>query len=154
MEVIDLEEEGAEELEAERALKLENEGKHSEHPNSILATINVQQEEYKQPIVTQLPKAKESIQLLMVGRMFNYFHIIGYIVGFEFNFEWKPLKCPRFYFSCLVYFTACFNEAYTVYLHYNNGDYIRILEPLALLGMIISVIIFCLINQLVKQTFS
>lgn len=61
--------------------------------------------------------------------------------GIDVSFDWIPQNHFLFYFAYFQLFTAWSSAAYTIILHYLNGNYRRILEPLAIVGLAASVIV-------------
>lgn len=70
-----------------------------------------------------------------LNKIIRYKNIIGYLFGMEMVFGFD-CKQPKFLFACFVLFLSWVFVSYTVYIHYGT---VRVLEPLCLYGLAISV---------------
>lgn len=82
-------------------------------------------------------EAKEQKKIL--EKCLNMIRIFGIFVGIRMTYFWKPQRSFPFLVTWLVIGFAIFSVVYTVHLHYVNESYLRVLEPLAISGIAVSV---------------
>lgn len=72
----------------------------------------------------------------MTIRMYSTF---SKIFGIKVGYDWIPRRCVMYWFTYFLLFLAWVSIIYTVQLHYIHGNYKRMLEPLAIVGVASSV---------------
>lgn len=84
-------------------------------------------------------KAEDTEHMKVYNEILNFYSILGKLYGSEIKYDWKPRNHLLFWVTNLLVLIANFHVPYTQYLHYASGDYMKIIEPCAALGLISSV---------------
>lgn len=84
-------------------------------------------------------KAEETERMKIYKKCMQIFHVLGFLLGIRVSHHWQPQKYFLFYLTCFFLFFTGFSISYTVHIHVGNREYVRILEPLAIFGIFISV---------------
>jgi len=84
-------------------------------------------------------KSEETEQKHLHAEIMNLLSFFGLPIGVRFAYDWKPQQYFMFFGMLCAFFFTGFSIFYTVYVHFVNGSYIRILEPLAISGLYMSV---------------
>lgn len=82
---------------------------------------------------------KDTEPLEIYEKALKFLSLFGLSIGIRFRFDWIYRKYVMFWVTCFVLLFTLFSIFYTMYIHYTNGNYVRILEPAAISGMTISV---------------
>lgn len=103
-------------------------------------------EEREQASDNNLPKKEpENIEpSKMFEDILNFLRILALILGIRISYDWIPRKYFLYWVSIVSLFFGFCILIYTAHLHYTNENYMRMLEPAAISGTLISV----------KQTFN
>lgn len=75
----------------------------------------------------------------MLLQIFSIFSFLGKPIGVKFQYDYCFWNEPGFYFAVFVKLVTWTGIMKTIYILCKNGDYERILEPLAITGGAISV---------------
>lgn len=69
----------------------------------------------------------------------DYVRFLLPLLGMRLSFHWEPRKYAMFFFMWFLLFAILFTICYTIHIHCVNENYVRIIAPVALSGMSISV---------------
>lgn len=84
-------------------------------------------------------KAENTEQKILFEKCVNIFYYFGLFIGVRITYNWKPHRHFAFYWTCFWLCFAILSVLYTIYVHWANGNYMRALEPLAISGLLVSV---------------
>lgn len=84
--------------------------------------------------------AEGTEQMKSYKQMINFFTTLGIFFGTVIRYDWKPKTYSMFWFTNFLLVCASFHIPYTGYVYYKGGYYVRIVEPLAIAGLTVSVI--------------
>lgn len=106
------------------------------------ASINGGHKRHKPPPDIQLPKIKpeETLHMKLQLEIVRFFSILGVLFGSIISFAWVPKRHIMFWHTNILLSFSCFTILNTQFLHYRNGDYLKILEACAIYGIATSVI--------------
>lgn len=82
---------------------------------------------------------EQTDRMIAYRQALSYYEKFGALFGTKVAYDWKPMNYVGFWFTNLVLSSAWFCMIYTLVLHWINADYIKILEPLAIMGVTSSV---------------
>lgn len=77
-------------------------------------------------------KAEDAEQMRSYKKVMEIFGYLEFLFGIKLSYDWKMGRNFMFWVMSFSLSFAIFSIPYTVYVHYKNGDYARILEPLAI----------------------
>lgn len=85
-------------------------------------------------------------------KIIQFFGFLGFFFGFgEIRYGWKFHHRPAFWITNFYLTFSLFSVGYTVYGHYSNGDYMKMIEPFAVIGVALSVSIN--VYEIIKKKF-
>lgn len=84
-------------------------------------------------------KAEDAEHMKLFEEIISFYALVSKLTGFEIKFNWRWEKSFLFWIAILVIIAVYICIGYTMFDHYRNEDYVRILEPLVISGLLISV---------------
>lgn len=84
-------------------------------------------------------KSEDIEQKQLFEKCMNLFRFLGLLIGVGVTQDWKPQRHFRFFVMSSANAFLAFSILYTVYGHWMSGNYIKVLEPLAITGTSMSV---------------
>lgn len=84
-------------------------------------------------------RAEDTDQMKLYEQLYKFISFLGFIFGYRFKYDWKPSRYAFYWFHAFTLLSGWFTIGYTVHIHYVNGSYVRILEPISLTGITVSV---------------
>lgn len=84
-------------------------------------------------------KNEDTEHMKLFEEVVAFFALTSKVFGMKVIFNWPWKKTPLMWLSFIILTTSWVSAVYTVYIHCLNNDYVRILEPLAVSGLLISV---------------
>lgn len=84
-------------------------------------------------------QSEEPEQKKLYEKCLKLIRVLAFTLGIRITHSWEPRKNFLFCFCCFFHVFCAYAITYTVYVHYVHGNYVRILEPLSIFGMSLSV---------------
>lgn len=82
---------------------------------------------------------EETDHMQSYNQIIKFFAILGKFFGTRISYDWEPKRYFMYWFTFVLLGISSFHIIYSIFYHYRRGDYMRIIEPFAVSGMMVSV---------------
>lgn len=101
-----------------------------------VATLTVEEDE---PEDSAKSNAEGTEHMKLYEETIAFLTLLGKLFGMDFIFNWRWERKVMYWFTLLVLLCSYVCIGYTVFIHIHNDELVRVLEPLASMGLAISV---------------
>lgn len=84
-------------------------------------------------------KAGDTEHMKTFNKTLKSYSTLGKLYGSQIRYDWTPRNHLMYWVTNLLMIISNFHVLYTQHMYYSNGEYVRILEPFAVYGLVLSV---------------